>query len=83
MNYIWTSRFEELFDNGETRLYTTNCRKLKIGEEVYINANGYVQRKKTKNYIGFVVKTGKNLTMLEHLMLTYKLKKKIIKEKWI
>ncbi|MCP6727366.1 MAG: hypothetical protein KJI69_05155 [Patescibacteria group bacterium] len=55
-------------------------KKIKFGEELFANNNGYVQRRETENPMGLVLRTGRNLSMLEHFKLAYKLKKKIVKE---
>lgn len=78
--YVWVMKPIELFADGKTGLCMTNCRKLKIGEEMFANSNGYLQRRKTKDFMGLVLKTGKNLNMLEHFKLSHKLKKKVAKE---
>ena len=81
MNYVWLIKPIELFNNGgTTHLYMTHVKKIKFGEELFANNNGYVQHRKTENPMGLVLKSGKNLNMLEHFKLAYKLKKKVAKE---
>ena len=79
--YAWAVSEKELFNiNTRVYLFITNSKKLKLGDKIYANKNGYIQKRKTENCMGLVLKTGKNLTFYEHYKLTDDLRKILIKK---
>lgn len=80
MKYVWVIKPIELFNTkGTTWLCVTNCKKLRFSEKLFANKNAYAQRKKTDHFVGLVLKTGKNLSIIEYFKLVYKLKEKAAK----
>lgn len=80
-NYVWLLLPIELFNtSGEVRLFQTNCRKLKFGEDMFASSHAYAQRRETSDFLGYVLKTGKNLSYIQYNKLVDKLRRKVEKE---
>lgn len=54
----------------EVRLFHTKNKYYKFGEPAYMNRNGFAQRRKTNNPLGWVITTGQNLNIVEHHQLS-------------
>ena len=62
--------------NWNSSLVLTNS-KFSFGNRVYVNENGYVQRRITEDFMGWFIKKGENITLRENMLLLSKLEKKL------
>ncbi len=81
---VWVVHDNEWHDilHKPMKLYCTTkyfFSKLKYGFRVSINKDGYIIKAK-KDYIGYIVKKGRNLSLRENYTLFNKLYKKLISQ---
>jgi hypothetical protein len=78
MKYIWVAykEFDINISHWKSLRFPTNSR-FNFGDKVFINSNGYCQKRKTNDFIGWFMKYG-NLNILQQLKINEKLLKIII-----
>jgi len=60
MKYVWITTRESMIKcDWEVHLFRTNT-SFKGGDKVYLNSNGYVQRRANNNFIGIAVSQKRN-----------------------
>lgn len=82
MKKVWIASQYNVFDilNWKSFLILTNSRKIKFGDKFYVNKNGYGTIRKTKDFIGWIIKDSWNLNAFEHPFLLDKLSKLLHKK---
>lgn len=80
--YIWIALPEKLWriTGAVFYLYQTRTKGFQFGDKVYINEDGYAQKRKHGKPLGWFVKTGKSLDPELADELTERLKKILIKD---
>lgn len=73
--YIWYGPPEGYLDAERYPAYMVPTHvPFKFGQKVYLNKNGYAQRRETEIFLGYCIYPARNLSFKKHLIANEKLR---------